>query len=155
MIEEDQLMGVNPEDFFIDEGFYLEIYCSPDGKYEGDSIDGASWFIYFDKEATLTELLDIFQKEGNILDDTLSISVIPNEAPAYIDARNFSTTISVKQEEHRDANTPPEYKEIIFKHKENSSEIKHRPTNRYTEKYYIEMFEQKYRNDGYTLIKNK
>lgn len=60
----------------IDEGFYLELYGNPDGKYDTESSEGSSHFVYIDQPITYGRLLDVFSDLGSVKDDTLTIRII-------------------------------------------------------------------------------
>jgi hypothetical protein len=64
------------ESIIIDKGFYLEVYGNSDGKYDEESSEGASYFVYIDKELTYGQFLDIFSDMGSVKDDTLTIRVM-------------------------------------------------------------------------------
>lgn len=66
-------------DTIIDEGFFLELYGNPDGKYDEESSNGASYFTYIDKDIRYVELLNIFSYLGAIKDNTLTIRTVGDE----------------------------------------------------------------------------
>jgi hypothetical protein len=78
-------------EIIIDAGFYLEVYTNPDGVFEKEQTsNGASTFIQVDEDTTFGELLDLFEGEGRIRDQTLTIQVIPAEDESYARERGFA-----------------------------------------------------------------
>lgn len=87
---EDQLEElIYDGNIIFDKGYYIEVYCNLDGKYDEDSSNGASTFIYLDEEITYNDLIKLFQGDGSVKDDTMTINIISDNDPLYSQERDF------------------------------------------------------------------
>lgn len=77
----------------FDQGFYIEVYGNPNGKYSEIS-DGGSLFLFTDQGILYGELLDICSYLGCPKDDTLSIRIIPSEDSNYFDEKLMCQNVS-------------------------------------------------------------